>query len=472
MKQFIARAPVSIEPAVWKTRARGKEVKQETNRMTEGRISANIIRFALPIFWGNLFQQLYSIIDAVVVGNFVGMKALAAIASTGSLTFLIIGFFTGIFMGSSVVIAKYFGAGDNESVSKAIHTDIAFALMAGGLLTVIGVLLTPWLLKVMQTPDDVFDLASQYIQITFSGIMFTALYNTASGIFQAVGDSKHPLYYLIVSSVTNVILDILFVTALDWGVKGVAIATIISQALSVFLSFRKLSSVDDVHRVAFKKIRMHARYMREIIRVGLPTGIQNSVIGFANTLIQSNINIFGSAAVAGYGASAKLEGFVFIPITSLAMSMATYEGQNLGAKQYERAVKGARFGLASCMVISEAIGIISFLLAPQLIELFTSDPDAIAIGALKNRTTSLFYFALALSHCFAGILRGAGRSKVPMMTMLATWCVFRSAYVEVITHFIKDIVVVFWAYPITWTLSTIIFIIYYKRSNWVHGFDK
>lgn len=442
-----------------------------TNLMTEGKISSKIIRFALPIFWGNLFQQLYSLVDGLVVGNFVGMEALAAISATGSLTFLIIGFFTGIFMGSSVVISKYFGANDKQKVSDAIHTNIAFALICGILMTLLGVFIAPFILRWMKTPDEIFTLAKQYLVIHFAGIITLALYNTASGIFQAVGDSKHPLYYLVISSVANVILDLLFVAVFGWGVAGAAWATMIAQLLSVILSFAKLSRVNDVHRVSLKKIRINRPILKEIISIGLPSGIQNSVIAFANVIVQSNVNIFGAAAVAGYGASARLEGFVFIPITSLAMSMSTYVGQNLGARQYDRAKKGANFGIISTIIVSQAIGIISFIFAPQLVELFTSDSEAVRIGALKNTTTSLFYFALAISHCFAGILRGAGKSKVPMFVMLGAWCIFRVAYIETITYFLHDIVAVFWAYPITWLLSAGIFLVYYLKSDWVHGFD-
>ncbi|MDD2232567.1 MAG: MATE family efflux transporter [Sphaerochaetaceae bacterium] len=443
-----------------------------TNLMTEGKISSKIIQFALPIFWGNLFQQLYSLVDGLVVGNFVGMEALAAISSTGSLTFLIIGLFNGIFMGSSVVISKYFGAGDDEKVSKAIHTDIGFALICGVLMTLLGIFVAPSILRLMKTPDEIFDLANQYLTLHFAGIMTIALYNTASGIFQAVGDSKHPLYYLIISSVSNIVLDVLFVGVFHWGVAGAAVATIIAQLLSVILSFWKLMHIDAVHKVSLGKICLDKEILKEIIGIGLPSGVQNSVIGFANVIVQANINIFGAAAVAGYGASARLEGFVFIPITSLALAMSTYEGQNLGARNYERAKKGADFGIISSIVLAETIGIITFILAPQLIELFTTDPDAVAVGALKNRTTALFYFALALSHCFAGILRGAGKSKVPMFVMLGTWCIFRVLYIEIATYFIKDIVVVFWAYPITWIMSTVIFFIYYLKSDWLHGFEK
>lgn len=445
--------------------------QSQTTLMTEGKISTKIIRFALPVFLGNLFQQLYNLIDALVVGNFVSTQALAAITSTGSLVFLLVGFFSGTFTGAGVVISKFFGARDDESVSKAVHTSIAFALISGLVLTVVGTILSPQILRLMQTPDDVYDLALSYVRIQFLGIMGVVLYNSANGIFQAVGDSKHPLYFLMISSFTNVVLDIAFVTIFDWGIPGVAVATIIAQFLSVGLAFAKLSKAEGPHRVQLKKIAIDRKMLRQIIRIGLPSGIQNSVIAFANVIVQSSINVFGSAAAAGYGASAKLEGFVFIPITSLAMSMSTFVGQNLGARNYERARKGASFGIISCILISEAIGVATYIFAPQLIKLFTDDPSSVLAGAAKNRITAFFYFALALSHTMAGILRGAGKSKIPMFVMLGSWCIFRVFYIQVIAKLFDDIIFVFWAYPITWMLSTVAFIIYYLKSDWVHGLD-
>ena len=440
--------------------------------MTEGCIWKKIVRFALPICWGNLFQQLYNIVDSVVVGNYVGRDALAAISSTGSLIFLLVGFFGGIFMGAGVVISKYFGANKKESVQKAIHTSIAFAIISGIILTIVGTLLTPQILRLMGTPDSVFSNATLYVRIYFMGILSVVLYNTSSGIFQAVGDSKHPLYYLIISSIVNVVLDLIFVVVFKWGIGGAAFATIISQTVSVILSFYKLSTINDVYKVDFKKIRIDSRILKEIIRLGLPAGIQNSVIALANVVVQANINAFGSVAMAGCGSYSKIEGFVFIPITSFAMSMTTFIGQNLGAKKYDRAKEGAKFGIISSLILAEIIGIIFFILAPQLVSLFNTEPEVVQFGTSQSRTIALFYFLLAFSHCIAGILRGAGKSIVPMFVMLLCWCIIRVTYITITTHFIPQIQVVFWAYPLTWSLSSIIFLIYYLKSDWIHGFEK
>lgn len=440
--------------------------------MTEGCIWRKIVKFALPICWGNLFQQLYNIVDSVVVGNYVGRDALAAISSTGSLIFLLVGFFGGIFMGAGVVISKYFGANKKESVQKAIHTSIAFAIIAGIILTVVGTLLTPQILRLMGTPDSVFSNATLYVRIYFMGILSVVLYNTSSGIFQAVGDSKHPLYYLIISSIVNVVLDLIFVVIFKWGIGGAAFATIISQTVSVVLSFYKLSTTNDVYKVDFKKIHIDPRILKEIIRLGLPAGIQNSVIALANVVVQANINAFGSVAMAGCGSYSKIEGFVFIPITSFAMSMTTFIGQNLGAKKYDRAKEGAKFGIITSIILAEIIGVIFFILAPQLISLFNGEPEVVQFGTSQSRTIALFYFLLAFSHCIAGILRGAGKAVVPMFVMLICWCIIRVTYITITTHFIPMIQVVFWAYPLTWFLSSIIFLIYYLKSDWIHGFEK
>lgn len=441
-------------------------MKTDSMLMTEGKINSKIIKFALPIFWGNLFQQLYNMVDAVVVGNFVGKDALAAISSTGSLIFLLVGFFGGLFGGCGVVISRCFGAKDDENVKKAVGNTVGFGIVAGIILTLIGTLLTPYILKLMGTPDKVFSDAVTYIKTYFLGIIFIVMYNTASGIFQAVGDSKHPLFYLIISSITNVALDLLFVGYFNMGVQGAAIATVIAQATSVILAYYRLITINDIYKVNFKKIRFDKPILSEMLKVGLPSGIQNSVIALANLVVQSNINSFGSIAMAGCGSYSKIEGFAFIPITSFAMSMTTFVSQNLGAKEYERAKKGSKFGIITACIIAESIGIIFYIFAPILISLFGKDPSVIEIGTLQARTIAPFYFLLAFSHVIAGIMRGAGKSTIPMFVMLSFWCVIRVTYITIATQFINNIRVVFWAYPLTWTLSSTVFLYCYLKTNW------
>lgn len=447
-------------------------MRERGTLMTEGSVWRHMIRFALPIFWGNLFQQLYSVVDSLVVGNYVGKDALAAVSSSGSLIFLLVGLVGGIFSGASVVISRYFGAKDEDNLHTVIHTTVAFGLVAGVVVSILGVLFTPTILIWMGTPESVMPNSIAYLRIYFSGVIFTVLYNTATGIFQAVGDSKRPLFYLIISSCLNVILDLLFVLGFGMGVEGAGWATVISQAISCILAFRRLMRTDSVYRVWPRKVRFNMPMLKQVLTMGIPSGVQNSIIAFANVIVQSSINMFGAMAVAGSGANAKIEGFAFLPINSFALALATFVSQNLGAKEYDRAKKGARFGIVTCILLAEAVGIMIFLLAPQLIGIFNNDPAVIAYGVLHARTTALFYFLLALSHAIAGVMRGAGRSIVPMIVMLVCWCVIRVTYILAYARGTGDIQMVYWAYPITWTLSSIAFLAYYFKADWPHYLDR
>lgn len=440
--------------------------------VTEGKISKKIILFAMPIFLGNLFQQLYNVADSLVVGNVLGKNALAAVSSSGSLIFLIVGFINGIFVGAGVIIARYFGEKNIKDLKIAVHTTIAFGLLAGVFVTVAGMGLTPYLLKMMGTPVDVLPESIKYFRLYFAGGIGIVMYNTCMGIFQAVGDSKHPLYYLILSAITNVVLDLLFVAVLGYGIGGAAVATVISQFLSAILSFVKLMRVDGVHKVEIKKIRIQKNMLSRILKMGIPTGVQNSVIGFANVIVQSSINDFGSIAMAGCGSYSKLEGFAFLPITSFSVALTTFIGQNLGAKNYDRAKKGARFGIITGVLLAEAVGAILWIFAPILIRLFNNQPEVVEIGVMQIRTEALFYCLLALSHCLSGILRGAGKSTIPMFVMLVSWCAIRITYIVTMVKIIPDIRVIFWAYPLTWFISSVVFIIYYTKADWMCGFKE
>ncbi len=440
--------------------------------MTEGSIRRRIVQFALPIFWGNLFQQLYNVVDSLIVGNFVGADALAAVGSSGSLVFLLVGFFQGVFTGAGVVISRRFGAGDDEGVSVAVHTSAAFGITAGVILSILGVTLAPTFLRWMGTPESVMPNSIVYLRTYFSGLLFLALYNTATGIFSAVGDSKHPLYFLITSSCVNVVLDLLFVPVLGMGVGGAALATVISQAVSAVLGIRKLAVSEGSYRLKLRKIRFELPTFKLLLSMGLPTGVQNSIIAFANVVVQSGINMYGALAVAACGTYSKIEGFVFLPISSCALALATFIGQNLGAKQYDRAKKGARFGISLCVIIAESVGVAYYLLAPFLISLFNSDPEVVRIGTMQARTITLFYAILAASHSIAGVMRGAGRAIVPMLVMLVCWCIIRVSYILLIARGSGDIRSIFWAYPLTWALSTTVFLIYYFKADWTHSFEK
>ena len=420
--------------------------------MTEGPIWKRMILFAIPLFLGNLFQQLYNTADSLIVGNFLGSDALAAVSSSGSLIFLMVGFFNGISLGAGVVIARYFGAREKEKVQDAIHTTVAFGIVAGILLTAIGLIMTPTFLRWMGTPADVLKNSVLYFRIYFLGSIAFVLYNIFVGILQSVGDSRHPLIYLIISSVTNVVLDLLFIGVFRFGVGSAAVATILSQFLSAILCLIHLMRCKEDYQIHLKKIRFDFPMLKLIISNGLPSGFQNSIISFANVIVQSNINSFGKMAVAGCGAYSKIEGFGFLPITCFALSLTTFISQNLGARQYERAKKGAKFGVLCSITMAEIVGIIIFFTAPYLVAAFNNDPQVVAFGTAQARTITLFYFLLAFSHCIAGILRGAGKSTIPMFVMLICWCIIRVSYITVAVRIIPDIKVIFWAYPITWTL--------------------
>lgn len=447
-------------------------MNQKNTLMTEGNIQEKMIKFAVPIFLGDLFQQLYNIVDALVVGNVLGENALAAVSSTGSLIFLMVGFFVGMFTGVGVIISKFYGAKDYVNTKKAVSTAVSFGLISGIVLTAVGVLFTPTILRWMGTPENVFADSQIYLRVYFAGIIANIMYNTATGIFRAIGDSKHPLYYLIVSALTNVVLDILFVAKLGMGVEGAAYATIIAQTLSATLAFYKLSHVNEVYRVDLRNICIDKGILSKMLKIGIPSGIQNSVIAIANVVVQASVNSFGSAAMAGNGSYSKIEGFAFIPITSFSMSLTTFISQNLGAKEYERAKKGARFGVLAAVVLAEITGILIFIFGEHLIALFANEADVIAYGVARIKANALFYFLLAFSHSVAGVMRGAGKSSIPMYVMLGCWCVIRVSYITMIMKFVNNITAIFFAYPLTWSLSTILFSIFYLKSDWIHGLEK
>ena len=440
--------------------------------LTEGSIWKGMLLFALPVFLGNVFQQLYNAFDAWCVGYFINDDALAAVSSSGSLIFMMVSFFQGLSMGAGVIIAKSFGAKQFDSMRKAIHTAIAFGLVIGVLLTILGVVLTPTILRWMGTPTEVLPRSVSYFRFYFIGAIFVVMYNIFVGILHAVGDSKHPLYYLIISTLTNVVLDLLFVGVIGWDVGSAAVATTISQGVSALLCLIHLVRIDAPYRVCPKEISFDRKSLLYILKYGVPSGVQNSVIALANVFVQSNINSFGKAAMAGCGSYSKLEGFAFLPVTCFTQALSTFVGQNLGAGHHTRVKKGIGFGIACSCLMAELVGVLSYLLAPQLIGIFSETEIAIDFGVRHMRTICLFYCLLAFSHCVAGIMRGAGKATVPMFTMLLCWCIIRVSYISIATQFLNELTTVSWAYPITWTLSSIIFLVYLLKGDWLHHFEK
>lgn len=444
----------------------------KTISLTQGPIWKAILLFAFPIFLGQVFQQMYNTFDAWCVGYFINDDAMGAVTSSGSLIFLMVSFFNGLAMGAGVVIARYFGAKNHDAVSKTIHTAIAFGLCTGTALTIAGITCTPIILRWMGIPDATMVYAIPYYRFYFCGAIFTVMYNIFVGIHHAVGDSRHPLYYLICSTMINIVLDLLFVGVMGFGVGAAALATTISQGISAMLCCIHLMRSKDCSRLMLRRIRFHRQSFREIIRYGLPSAIQNSVIALANVVVQSNIFAFGSDAVNGCGAYSKLEGFAFLPVMCFSQSLSTFTGQNLGAKQHDRVKRGVGFGIACSLIMAEVVGVLSYVFAPQLIGIFAKSEAAITYGTRHMQTICLFYCLLAFSHCIAGIMRGAGKPTVPMFTMLVCWCVIRVSYITVAVRFVPELTTVSWAYPISWTLSSIIFLIYFLKADWIHNFDR
>ena len=447
-------------------------MQSKSYSLTEGSIWKGMLLFALPILLGNVFQQLYNTFDAWCVGYFINDDALAAVSSSGSLIFMMVSFFQGLSMGAGVIIARAFGAKQYQEMRKAIHTSIAFGLVTGVVLTILGVALTPIILQWMGTPKDVLPQSISYFRYYFLGAIFVVMYNIFVGILHAVGDSRHPLYYLIISTFINIALDLLFVGAIGLNVGAAAVATTISQGVSALLCFIHLLRSNGSYKVEVREIRFDKKSLVDIIKYGLPSGVQNSVIAFANVVVQSKINSFGKAAMAGCGSYSKLEGFAFLPVTCFTQALSTFVGQNLGAGHHNRVKKGVGFGIACSCLIAELIGVLSYMFAPQLIGFFSDTQEAINFGVQHMRTICLFYCLMAFSHCIAGIMRGAGKATVPMFTMLACWCVIRVSYITVAVKFVNKLTTVSWAYPITWTLSSIAFLIYFLKADWIHNFDR
>ncbi len=431
----------------------------EQQSLTVGSVPKKILLFAIPVFFSNLFQQLYNAADSLIVGNFLGERALAAVGSSGSLIMLMTGFISGMALGAGVLIARMFGANDQDGMERTVHTTAALGLCGGAVLTVVGIVFTPQILLWMGTPSDVLAWSTLYFRVYFIGCIPVILYNMAASILQSVGDSKSPMKYLITASVINVVLDLFFVGVLRMDVSGAALATIISQTVSAVLALAKLCRVDAPYRLYLRRIRFDRATLGEVVRLGVPSGVQNSVISLANVVVQANINAFGSAAMAGCGAYSKLEGFAFLPVSCFALALSTFISQNIGARRYDRARSAMRFGLICSPLLAEVVGLAIFTFAPVLIAAFNNQPEVLSFGVNNARTVSLFYFLLAFAHCCAGILRGMGRPIVPMAIMLSIWCVLRITYITITVRLIPSIRVIYWAYPLTWAISCVLFIV-------------
>lgn len=440
--------------------------KKEIN-LTEGTIWKQLLRFSIPMLLGNVFQQTYNMVDSAIVGQFVGDDALAAVGSSSNIVMLLLSAFFGISMGAGVVISRSYGAKDWDGVERGVHTMVAFGIIGGLIFTALGEVLTPHILRWIGTPESVMVQSEVYFRIFFAGTLFSALYNIGGGILRAVGDSKRPLYYLIVSCLLNTCMDLLFVAVFHWGIAGAAWATVIAQFISSFLILRTLMTTEEVYRLSVKKLKIHKKELKSIISIGLPSGMQNSIVSVSNIVVQASINSFGALALAGYGSFSKIDGFAQMPASAFAMATTTFVSQNIGAKNEERVKKGALTGLFLNLLTAETIGILLALFAPLLLRIFTSEPEIIAYGALQARIVSPFYCLCAGSHTMAGILRGGGKSTLPMAVIILFWCGLRMSWITFVARPLHVIDLVFYAYPITWACSFLVLGLYCWRSGWL-----
>ena len=442
-------------------------MKGNTQDLTKGSIVKAIILFSIPLLIGNLFQQLYNAVDSYVVGNYVGKNALAAVGASTPIINMLIGFFMGISTGAGVVIAQFFGAGDLTKMKKAIHNSIALTLAMGVVLTVVGLVFNDPILKAIGVPSDVFSEASTYLSIYFWSLIFVMIYNMGSGILRSVGDSKRPLYFLIFSSVVNIVLDFLFVKYFDFGVAWAGYATLIAQAISAIMVMYVLMKTNDSYKVVLKDIKFDKEILLRIIKIGLPTGFQQSIVSLSNVIVQSYINVYGASVIAGYSVTIKIDGFVTLPLQAFNMAITTFVGQNIGAKKYERVKKGAYITTFLAMVTIGFFVVIMYFFGCDFIALFNQEKDVIDAGRLMQLTFLPFYIVLPINQVINGVLRGAGRSAVPMYVMIFSFVFLRQIYLFLVTKVTSDVVYVFLGWPTTWVVCSLIFIVYFFKVQWL-----
>lgn len=442
-------------------------VQKQKGLMTSGNIYRQLIFFSIPLLLGNFFQLMYNTIDSVVVGNFVGSTALAAVGASTPIINFMIAFFMGLATGAGVVVSRYYGARKSQDVHKAVHTFLSFSLIFGLILSVIGIFAAPYFLQWMGTPADTLPEAQAYLMIYFAGNVFVTVYNAGTGILQAVGDAKTPLYILIATSIMNVFLDLYFVIVLKMGVAGAAWATIISEAVSMCCVIYVLMHTDKEYQVRLNQLRITGRYLKEIIRIGVPAGLQGMVVSVSNVIVMAYINGFGSAAVAGFSSANKFDNFLGLPVNSFALAITTFVGQNLGAKEYERVKKGVHSTLILSIVTVVVLGGIVYAFADQCISFFSQDPQVIAAGATCIKVMCPFYFALCLHQVYSGALRASGRSSVPMVTSIMAFVVIRQIFLAIVLPLNHDIAIVGWGYSLTWILAASFTGFYYFRSHWL-----
>lgn len=437
--------------------------------MTEGNILEHIIRFAFPLLIGNIFQQLYNTVDTWVVGNYVSNEAFSAVGSVGPVINMLIGFFTGLSSGAGVVISQYYGAKRYDKVHDAVHTSLVMTLLLGIVFTGIGIAMVPAMLRLMNTPAEVFPESATYLTIYFAGILGLMLYNMGSGILRAVGDSKRPFYFLVVSAVLNTILDLVFVLVFNMGVRGVAWATIIAQFVSAILILITLMRTEICIKLILRDLKMDWEMLKKVVRVGIPAAIQMAITSFSNIFVQSYINYFGADCMSGWTAYSKIDQLILLPVQSIALAATTFVGQNLGLNQVERAKHGIRTSLWLGIGTTVVIMIPVLFFAPPLVAFFNSKAEVVQYGSLLLRCISPFYVLSCFNQIYAGALRGAGNSRAPMIIMLCSFVFFRQCYLYIMANFISnEIIPIALGYPAGWFVCSLVMLLYYRRVGLAH----
>lgn len=434
--------------------------------MTQGSITKHLINFSLPLLLGNLFQQLYNMVDTWVVGNYVSNEAFSAVGTVGPVINTLIGFFLGLSSGAGVVISQYYGAGREEKVRQAVHTALMLTLVLGVVFTAAGIAMTPLMLQLMKTPAEVAPEQAAYLRIYFAGVMGLLLYNMGSGILRAVGDSRRPFYFLVVSAVLNTVLDLLFVIKFHMGVEGVAYATIIAQAVSALLTLWVLMRAEGGIRLELRALRFTWSVLRQIVAVGIPAALQMAITAFSNVFVQSYINYFGPDCMSGWTAYTKVDQLVILPVQSISMANTTFVGQNLGVGDTPRAKKGVRISLWLSVAVTAVLLIPVLLFAPDLTAFFNSKAEVVSYGALLLRLLSPFYFFFCINQIYAGALRGAGNSQMPMWIMLGSFVVFRQIYLYIMSNYISnEIIPIALSYPAGWFVCSVATLLYYHHCK-------
>ena len=429
--------------------------------MTEGNITRHIISFALPLLIGNVFQQLYNTVDTWVVGNYVSNEAFSAVGTVGPIINMLIGFFMGLSSGAGVVISQYYGAKRYDEVHDTVHTAMVMTIIMGIAFTAIGLGMTPFMLRLMNTPDNVMPESTAYLTIYFSGILGLMIYNIGAGILRAVGDSQRPFYFLVVCAVMNTALDLLFVLVFHMGVEGVALATVLSQCTSALLVVITLMRTDTCIKLRLKDLKMNFAMLGKIFRVGIPAAIQMAITSFSNIFVQSYINYFGDNCMSGWTAYAKIDQLLFLPMQSIALASTTFVGQNLGCNQVERARKGVSRALLIAIISTVILMVPVMAFASPVVAFFNSKAEVVEIGTMLLHWLSPFYVLCCFNQIYSGALRGAGNSRAPMVIMLSSFVVFRQVYLFIMARMWNEIIPIAMSYPAGWLLCSTLTAIYY-----------